>query len=262
MPYDFERGAKTTGSKWYFNSGSTALREWNLINFMMGYAMGNGYDLVFPPHLVRRQVGEWAGQLPRFENDYYLTTDDLMLIPTAETALVGMHANELFLEEQLPIKYVALSPCYRREAGAAGQRDKGLKRVHQFHKLELFVICTPDQSEALHLEMVKQVCDMLNTMGVNHRTVELSVDDRSPVSTRTIDVEIDAGAEGWLEVSSISNTGDNQARPAMIRYRRKSGGKPVKCHLLNGSAVALPRLMVYLMERDKTKPQPVSESNE
>lgn len=245
---DFERGAKTTGSKFYFNVGDTAWEELSLIYRMVGFHQEAGYKVVLPPYLVKREVGEWAGQLPRFEGDYYMTTDDLMLLPTAETALVGMHANEIFKAEDLPIKYVAFSPCFRREAGTYGIRDKGLRRVHQFHKVELFIICKPEDSEKLHQEMVEQVSKMLDMFGVKYRAVELSEADRNPISNKTIDLEVKYGDE-WLEVTSISNTGDNQSKLAQIRYKDKTG-KNTKVHLLNGSGVALPRFILAYGKRE------------
>lgn len=244
---DFERGAKTTGSKFYFQTGDDAILEWNLINKMIDFHRANGWEFVIPPYLVNRQVGEWAGILPRFEGDFYQTKEGLMLIPTAETPMVGMHAGEIFQESELPKKYVAFSPCFRKEAGAYGAKDKGLRRVHQFHKIELFAICTPDKSEALHEEMVKQVCALLDTLKVTWRLVELTPEDRSPVSNKTIDVEVQVGDE-WLEVSSISNMGENQSKPAQIRYKPKAGGKNVKVHMLNGSGVALPRLILAVRQ--------------
>jgi seryl-tRNA synthetase len=173
------------------------------------------------------------------------------MIPTAETPLVGMHADEIFQEAQLPIKYVALSPCFRKESGTYGKRDKGLRRVHQFHKVELFVICKPEDSERLHVEMVEQVAGLLGLLGVGHRKVELTPEDRAPWSNKTIDIEIPLGDE-WLEVSSISNTGDNQSRPAKMRYKPKGGGKNQPVHLLNGSGVALPRLTLVLQDQEAT----------
>lgn len=244
--YDFERGAKVTGSKFYFNVGDTALKEWKEINRMIDFHSYNGYTFVIPPYLINKKTATQAGILPRFEGDFYETVDDLLLIPTAETPLVGMHCDEIFNEEDLPIKYVAFSPCFRKEAGAAGARDKGLKRVHQFHKVELFTICKPDQSEVLHKDMIDHICWLIRALypTLEYRVVELTEEDRSPVSNSTFDIELKYGDE-WLEVSSISNTGDNQTKPAQIRYRPKQG-KPVKCHMLNGSALALPRLMLAL----------------
>jgi seryl-tRNA synthetase len=242
---DFERGAKTSGSKFYFTSGEDAWNEWILINEMIEWHDLHGYEFIIPPYLVNKQVGEWAGILPRFDGDYYETTDGQLLIPTAETPLVGLHANEIFQEKELPIKYVAFSPCFRKEAGTYGKKDKGLKRVHQFHKVELFAICTPEKSEELHQEMLKNVVDMLTVWGLEHRVVELEEHDRSPVSNKTYDIEAKYEDE-WLEISSISNMGDNQSKPAQIRYKPKGGGKNIKVHLLNGSGVALPRLLLAM----------------
>lgn len=245
---DFERGAKTTGSKFYFQVGDDAVMEFNLINKMIQFHRNNGWEFVIPPYLINQQVGVWAGILPRFEGDFYKTTDNLMLIPTAETPMVGMHADEIFLEKDLPKKYVAFSPCFRREAGSYGAKDKGLRRVHQFHKVELFALTTPDQSETIHQEMIAQVCALMDELKVEWRSVVLTPEDRSPVSNKTIDIELRVGDE-WLEVASISNTGDNQSKVAQIRYKPKDGGKNIKCHLLNGSGVALPRLMLALEHR-------------
>jgi seryl-tRNA synthetase len=241
--YDFERGAKTTGSKFYFNVGASAEAEWNAINKMIQYHISNGYKFVIPPYLVNKTTAAQAGILPRFEGDFYETKEGLLLIPTAETPMVGLHAGEILKEEDLPLRYVAFSPCFRKEAGAAGKRDKGLRRVHQFHKVELFVICKPEDSEEIHKQMVEEVCEFLDQFNMEYRTVLLSEEDRSPVSNKTWDIELEFGNE-WLEVSSISNTGDNQSKVAQIRYKPKSGGKPIKCHLLNGSGVALPRFML------------------
>ena len=243
---DFERGAKATGTKFYFLTGNDALRELQLCMKMIEFHAERGYEPVIPPYLVNKKTCEMAGILPRFEGDFYETQDGFVLIPTAETPLVGFRANEIIPEEELPLKYVAFSPCFRREAGAAGKKDKGLKRVHQFHKIELFVICKPEDSERLHEKMTAQVEELLDELGVEHRRIELDENDRPPTSAKTYDIEVRAGEE-WLEVSSISNTLDRQAKPAQIRYRPRPQAKPVKCHILNGSGVALPRLTLAML---------------
>jgi len=245
---DFERGAKVTGSKFYFLTGNEATKEWDIINRMIAFHISNGWQFVIPPFLINKTTAAQAGILPRFDGDFYETTDGLLLIPTAETPLVGLHSGEIFKEDDLPLKYVAYSPCFRREAGAAGKATSGYRRVHQFNKVELFAICTPEQSEILHQQMISQVCGMLDQLGLVYRLVELDANDRSPVSNKTLDIELKVGDE-WLEVSSISNTGDNQSKPAQIRYKPKKGGKNIKCHLLNGSGVALPRLMLAMDAR-------------
>lgn len=244
---DFERGAKVTGSKFYFTIGEDAKRERDLINQMINYHTANGYQFILPPYLVNEKTATMAGLLPRFDGDYYKTTDGFMLIPTAETPLVGLHSNEIFKEEDLPIKYVAFSSCFRKEAGALGTRDKGLKRVHQFHKVELFVICKPEESDIIWHKTAWHVTHLLESLDnrLKIRMRILDEEEKSPVSKRTMDIEILCDNE-WLEVSSISNTGDNQSKPAQIRYKPKSGGKNIKCHLINGSGVALPRLLYTL----------------
>ena len=250
--YDFDRGAKVTGSKFYFTTGKEAWNEWELMTRMIKYHTDNGFTFVIPPYLIKREIAEQAGILPRFEGDFYQTTDDLVLIPTAETPLVGMHSDEIFDEFNLPIRYVAFSPCFRREAGSHGTRDKGLRRVHQFHKIELFVICTPEKSEEEHTFMLDHITGMMDTFWgstLPYRIIELPEDERSPVSAKTFDIEVRCGEE-WLEVSSISNTKDNQSKPAQIRFRPAVGGKPKKCHLLNGSGLALPRLILALDARE------------
>lgn len=245
--YDFVRGAKTTGRKFYFNIGTTAIEELNHILSMINYHTERGYTFVMPPLLISKNCATQAGILPRFDGDFYETLDGLILIPTAETPLVGMHSHEIIEEDSLPLKYVAFSPCFRREAGSYGDRDKGLRRVHQFHKIELFIICRPQDSLSLHKEMVFHVEGMLRDLypQLKYRTILLDEKDRSPVSVETFDIELQCKDE-WLEVSSISNTGENQTKLAQVRYRPKSGGKVRKCHMLNGSGVALPRLIVAL----------------
>ena len=247
---DFERGAKTTGSKFYFLIGEDAVREMNLINIMINYHINCGYTPIIPPYLVNKKTCEQAGILPRFDGDYYETKEGLILIPTAETPLVGLHSDEIFNESDLPIKYVAISPCFRKEAGSYGMKDKGLRRVHQFHKVELFIICKPEDSYNLHEEMTSQIENMIKDFNLEYRKIELSENDRSPISCKTYDLELKVEEE-WLEVSSISNTEDRQSKIAQIRYRPIKGGKPIKCHLLNGSGIALPRLTLALQNKEK-----------
>lgn len=252
MTIDFDRGSKVAGSKFYFLTGPDAWREWKLINEMLIYHHEvGGYEFVIPPYFVNRDCATWAGNLPRFEDQIYSVDNGrFYAIPTAESALVGMHADELFRNpnKELPIRYCAVSPCFRREAGASGMKTSGLKRVHQFHKVELFEIRRQEDSEEAHDAMVKYVCRMIENLypRLNYRTVELTPEDRSPFSNKTIDIEIKVGDE-WLEVSSISNMGENQSKLAQIRYKNEKG-KNVKCHLLNGSALALPRLTLALQE--------------
>lgn len=254
--YDFERGAKVTGSKFYFATDEDAWREWTLITQMIEYHRSNGYKFIVPPYLINQKTATQAGIYPKFKDDYYQTVEGLILIPTAETPLVGYHANEMLKEEDLPLKYVAVSPCFRKEAGGYGSKDKGLKRVHQFHKVELFVVCKPEESYQLHDEMIAQISKLIENFGLEYRKLELPEWDRAPWSKKTIDIELKAG-EDWLEVSSISNTEDNQTKTiegghGPIRYKNKAG-KNIKCHLLNGSGVALPRLVLALDAKNDSR---------
>lgn len=242
---DFERGAKVAGSKFYFSTGEDALKEWTLTDFMIRYHVAAGYEFVIPPYLVNERVATVSGMLPDFAEDAYKTTCGLYLVPTAEKPMVGLHMDEMFQEKDLPLRYVAFSPCFRREAGSYGRRDKGLRRVHQFHKVELFEFHRPQDSHDALSAMIQHVEGMLDVIGVEHRTIELPEGERSPVAEVTFDIEIRHG-DDWLEVSSLSNTGERQSKPASIRYKPMAGGKNIKCHLLNGSGVALPRLLLAL----------------
>lgn len=250
--YDFERGAKVTGSKFYFNYGPSAMFELTQIYNMMLYHVARGYMAVIPPYLVNLDTLKMQGMDHiGLENVYQIEKDKLALIPTAETSLVGMHSDEILEERQLPIRYAAFSPCFRRESGAGGKRDKGLRRVHQFHKVELFIICKPEDSEKEHEGMRDHIENMIAHMypELEYRVIELPEHDRNPVSAKTYDIELKY-EDDWLEVSSISNTLDNQSKIAQIRYRPEKGGKPIKCHLINGSGLALPRLILAI-EREK-----------
>lgn len=246
---DFERGAKSTGSKFYFLTDEHAQLQWKTLTWMIDYHTARGYTFVIPPTLINKKAAEASCILPHFEDDVYKTTDGLYLIPTAEKSLVAMHMDEIIPLEDLPIRYVAVSQCFRREAGSHGSKDKGIKRVHEFAKVELFEITTQETSESAHDAMVNHVCGMIDEMGLVYRTIELPDDDRPEHCAKTVDVELLVGGE-WLEVSSISNTLDRQSKIAQIRYRQPGIKKPQKCHLLNGSGVAMPRLMMAMLEKE------------
>ena len=249
--FDFERGAKISGSGFPLYIGKGARLERALINFMVDMHVDQyGYTEVFPPFLVRREAMVTTGQLPKFEEDMYHTeVDDLFLIPTAEVPVTGIHGKEILEEEELPIKYVAYSACFRREAGSYGKDTHGLLRLHQFNKVELVKYVTPGSSYDELESLTAQAESVLQALGLRYRVVELCTADLSFASAKCFDLEVWApGEKKWLEVSSCSNFEGFQARRGNIRYRREDNRKVECVHTLNGSGVATPRLLVALLE--------------
>ena len=249
--FDFERGAKISGSGFPLYIGKGAKLERALINFMVDMHVDQyGYTEVFPPFVVRREAMVTTGQLPKFEEDMYHTeVDDLFLIPTAEVPVTGIHGNEILEEEDLPIKYVAYSACFRREAGSYGKDTHGLLRLHQFNKVELVKYVTPGSSYDELESLTAQAESVLQALGLRYRVVELCTADLSFASAKCFDLEVWApGEKKWLEVSSCSNFEGFQARRGNIRYRREDNRKVECVHTLNGSGVATPRLLVALLE--------------
>lgn len=252
--FDFERGAKLAGSGWPVYRGMGARLEWALINYMVDFHVKSGWTQWMPPIVVKRDILFGSGQLPKFENQQYKLSEEeptLYMIPTAEVSLNGMHADEIFAEEELPLRYIAYTPCFRREAGAAGSTERGLIRMHQFNKVEMFSFCTPEQSPQMFDEMVNRAEEILKGLELHHRSMLLVTGDMSFASTKTIDVEVWLpGQNRYYEVSSISNCTDYQSRRAQIRFRKK-GEKPELVHTLNGSGLATSRLMVALLENNQ-----------
>lgn len=252
--FDFERGAKIsgTGRPVYRNMG--ARLEWALINYMLEYHVNNGFMQWMPPLLVRDEVLFGSGQLPKFENQQFKIHDEdykLWMIPTAEVPLNGLHAGEILSEEELPLKYAAYTPCFRREAGAAGKQERGLIRVHQFNKVEMFCFTTPEESMKVFDQMVNSAEKLLEGLGLHYRSMLLVTGDMSFSATRTVDIEVWLpGQDRYYEVSSVSNCTDFQARRSNIRFRRGQG-KPEFVHTLNGSGLATSRLMVALLENNQ-----------
>lgn len=252
--FDFSRGSKLAGSGWPIYRSNGARLEWALINYMLDFHIKNGYELWMPPLVVKKEILFGSGQLPKFENQQYKLKEeeqDLYLIPTAEVALNGLYYDEILDEEKLPLRYVAYTQCFRREAGAAGSQERGLIRMHQFNKVEMFAFTTPDQSEDLFKEMVRNAEKILEGLELHYRSMLLVTGDMSFASSKTIDVEVWLpGQNRYYEVSSISNCTDYQARRSQIRYRPK-GEKPTFVHTLNGSGLATSRLMVALLENNQ-----------
>ena len=249
--FDFQRGAKVTGSGWPVYRGLGARLEWALINYMLSIHIKNGYEQWIVPLAVKRETIFGSGQLPKFEDQQFKITDkdfDFFLIPTSEVSLNGLHMDEILEEEQLPARYVSYTPCFRREAGAAGGKERGLIRVHQFNKVEMFVFSKPDESWNVFDSMCKSAEEILQGLGLHYRNMELVTGDMSYASAYTVDVEVWLpGQNRYYEVSSISNCTDFQARRSNIRFRKK-GEKPEFVHTLNGSGLATSRLMVSLLE--------------
>ena len=254
--FDFERGAKISGSGFPLYTGKGAKLERALINFMLDFQTEqHGYKEIFPPFVVKPESAVTTGQLPKLADDMYASEkDDLWLIPTAEVPLTNMHQNEILSEDQLPINYTAYSACFRREAGSYGKDTRGFLRVHQFNKIELVKFVKPEHSYKELEKLVGQAEAILQSLGLKYRVIELCTGDLSFAAAKCYDLELWApGEEKWLEVSSCSNFEDFQARRGNIRYRRNADKQVDFVHTLNGSGVATPRLLVSLLETYQNK---------
>lgn len=250
---DFERSAKISGSGFPLFVDKGARLERALVNFMMDHHASRGYREVFPPFLASRDATEATGQLPKLEEDMYLTADDdLFLIPTAEVPVTNIHRDEVLSIDQLPIRYVAYSACFRREAGSYGRETRGLLRVHQFNKVELVKFVEAENSYDELESLTDDAESILQALGIHYRVVSLSSGDLSFAAAKCYDLEVWApGEKRWLEVSSCSIFESFQARRANVRFRNREG-KLEYVHTLNGSGVATPRLMVALLESYQT----------
>lgn len=248
---ELERGSKISGSGFPVLRGEGARLQRMLIDWMLDlHTTQHGYEELRVPYLVTRETMTGTGQLPKFEEDSYHTEQDgLWLIPTAEVPITNLHRDELLTADDLPVRYTGYTPCFRREAGAAGRDTRGLLRVHQFDKVELVRYETPERSPEALEEMTREACSVLEAFGLHHRVVRLAGGDLGFSAAMTYDLEVWAPGVGkWLEVSSVSTFTDFQARRANLRYRPTQAEKPRFVHTLNGSALALPRFMVALLE--------------
>lgn len=252
--FDFKRGAKITGGGWPVYRGLGARLEWALINYMLSIHIKNGFEQWIPPVLVRRDTMYGSGQLPKFDNQQFKIQDPefhLYLIPTAEVPLNGLHADEVLSEDQLPLQYTAYTPCFRREAGAAGSQERGLIRTHQFNKVEMFCFTKPEKSMETFQMMLSSAEEVLEGLELHYRNMLLVTGDMSFASARTVDMEVWLpGQNRYYEVSSISNCTDYQSRRSHIRYKTQDG-KLEFVHTLNGSGLATSRLMVALLENNQ-----------
>ncbi|NGX51241.1 MAG: Serine--tRNA ligase [Chlamydiae bacterium] len=252
--FDFKRGAKIAGAGWPAYRGLGARLEWALINFMLDTHRANGFEQWIPPLMGRSEIMLGSAHLPKFEDQLYKVEEhesSLYLIPTSEAVLNGLHYDEILDSDQLPLKYTAYTPCFRREAGAAGSQERGLIRTHQFNKVEMFCITHPSESEGLFEEMLKSAEEILTSLNIHYRSMLLVTGDMSFASAKTIDLEVWLpGQDRYYEVSSLSNCTDFQARRSKIRFKRGKE-KPELVHTLNGSGLATSRLMVALLENNQ-----------
>jgi len=248
--YDPETAGKIAGSNFVLFRGPIARLQRALISWMLDRHSSSGMEEIWAPFLARPESMTATGQLPKLGADMYrLELDDLYLVPTGEVPITNIYRDCLVEEDSLPIRMCGYTPCFRREAGSYGRETRGLNRVHQFEKVEMVRIEHPERSEAALEEMVCSAEALLRELGLAYRVVKLSTGDLSFAAAKCYDLEIwAAGQERWLEVSSVSNFRDFQARRGMIRFRPSGGGKPRFVHTLNGSGLALPRLIVALVE--------------
>jgi len=247
---DFERATKISGSGFAVYTGLGAKLHRSLIQFMLDHQVANNhYDEVYPPSLVLRDSLVGTGNLPKFEEDLYSTKDDLYLIPTAEVPVTNLYRDEIMDGTNLPVKLAAFTPCFRREAGAAGKDTRGILRTHQFEKVELVKFVLPEESYNELEALVLDAESVLQALGLHYRVVLLCAGDMGDKGCKCYDLEVWAPGEGrYLEVSSCTNFEAYQARRANIRFRRGQGEKPEFVHILNGSGLAVPRLLVALLE--------------
>jgi seryl-tRNA synthetase len=253
---DMERAAKITGARFPLYTGDGARLELALIGWMFEFHVRHhGYRPILPPILANRASFVTSGQLPKFGGEvYHCSEDDLFLNPTAESLLVNLHRDEILAERDLPLRYVAYTPCFRREAGTYGEEQRGLIRVHQFNKVELFQYTTPEISYAALDELVTHAEAILKQLGLHYRVTLLTAQDMGQQAAKTVDLEVWLpGQNRYYEVSSCSNCEDYQARRGNIRYRPADGGKPRFVHTLNGSALATSRLFAALLEQNQQR---------
>ena len=254
---DYERGVKLAGAGNWMYTGMGARLEWALLNYFIDTHIADGYDFILPPHMLEYQCGETAGQFPKFADEVYKIanpTDDRIhyMLPTAEAALASVYRDEILTEADLPKKFFAYTPCFRREAGSHRADERGMVRGHQFNKVEMFQFTRPEDSDAAFDELVTKAENLVKGLGFHFRTVKLAAGDCSASMARTYDIEIQIPSmNGYKEVSSVSNARDYQARRGNIRFRREATGKPEFVHTLNGSGLATSRIFPALVEQNQ-----------
>ena len=255
---DYKRGTKLSGSGFWIYRGMGARLEWALLNYFIDTHLGDGYELILPPHMLEYECGVTAGQFPKFADEVFKIanpTDNrsLYMLPTAEAALASLYRGELLTEADLPKKLVSYTPCFRREAGSYRSDERGMVRGHQFNKVEMFQYTLPEQSDEAFEELVTKAEALVSGLGFHFRTVKLAAEDCSASMARTYDIEINIPSmNGYKEVSSVSNARDYQARRGGIRVKR-ADGRIEYVHTLNGSGLATSRILPALVEQNQTK---------
>ena len=254
---DYERGVKLAGSGNWMYTGMGARLEWALLNYFIDTHTADGYDFILPPHMLEYKCGETAGQFPKFADEVFKIANHptengiFYMLPTAEAALASVYRDEILNEADLPKKFFAYTPCFRREAGSARADERGMVRGHQFNKVEMFQFTTPEGSDEAFEELVKKAENLVAGLGLHFRTVKLAAGDCSASMARTYDIEIlIPSMNGYKEVSSVSNARDYQARRGNIRYRR-ADGKIDFVHTLNGSGLATSRIFPAIVEQNQ-----------
>jgi seryl-tRNA synthetase len=256
---DYVRGVKLSGSGFWIYRGLGARLEWALLNYFIDTHLADGYELVLIPHMLGYECGLTAGQFPKFEDDVYWldNAEDerrRFMLPTAETALVSLHRDEILSEADLPRKYISYTPCFRREAGSYRADERGMVRGHQFNKVEMVQYTKPENSDEAFDELVTKAEALVKGLGFHFRTVKLAAGDCSASMARTYDIEIQIPSmAGYKEVSSVSNARDYQARRGAMRFKREATGKIEFVHTLNGSGLATSRILPALVEQNQQK---------
>jgi seryl-tRNA synthetase len=254
---DYQRGAKIAGAGSWIYSGLGAQLEWALLNFFIQQHLKDGYQMMLIPHMLNVESGFTAGQFPKFKDDVFWlqkTEPEKFLLPTAETALVNLHRNEILNEHDLPKKYFAYSPCYRYEAGSYRSEERGMIRGYQFNKVELVQYTKPEQSDAMFDELVSKASSLAEQLGLHFRVSKLAAGDCSHAMARTYDIEVFLPSLNiYKEVSSVSNAREYQARRGMVRYKDAHTQKNTFVHTLNASALATSRILPAILEQHQTK---------
>lgn len=254
---DYKRGVKLSGNGFWIYRGMGARLEWALLNYFINTHIEDGYELVLVPHMLGYECGLTAGQFPKFADDVYWleTAEDerrRFMLPTAETALVALHRDEILTEADLPRKYISYTPCFRREAGSYRADERGMVRGHQFNKVEMVQYTKPEDSDDAFAELVGKAEALVSGLGFHFRTVKLAAEDCSASMARTYDIEIHIPSmDGYKEVSSVSNARDYQARRGQMRFKRESTGKVEFVHTLNGSGLATSRILPAIVEQNQ-----------